>query len=160
MDNRGADAPLGREFAPVKIQDEVFEKPRKPVPDEVAKAAGATVFSREPVLVDERADMEQEGVDAVVAVKLDASKVLRAKLDALNRCEPAKQVMHVGTRGCIKFLRFVEPLECGLQDAIRQRVVFEFIPCAGSAAMAEQIAPQSLGDEQLAAHPWDFVFTR
>ena len=57
MDNRGADAPLGWKFVPVKIADEVFEKPRKPVPDEVAEAAGATLFSREPVFVDELADM-------------------------------------------------------------------------------------------------------
>ena len=118
------------------------------------------MFSGEPVLVDELADMEQEGVDAVVAVKLDASKVLRAKLDAPNRSKPAKHVMHVGARGWIKLLRFMESLKCGLQDAIRQRVVFEFIPCAGSPAMAEQIAPQSLGDEDLAAHARDFVFAR
>ena len=107
MDNRGADVPTRREFVPVKVADEVLEKSRQPVADEVVKAAGATVFSGEPVLVDELADMEQEGVDAVVAVKLDASKVLRAKLDAPNRSKPAKHVMHVGARGWIKLLRFI-----------------------------------------------------
>ena len=147
LDNRSTDGPLNGTFVPVKIQDKVFEKSRKAIPEEVAKAAGATVLSREPVLVDKLADMQQESVNAVVAVKLDAPKVICAKLDALNRCKPPKQVMHVGTCGGIQFLRFTESLKCGLQDAIRHGVVFEFIPYAGSAALAEQIAPQSLGDE-------------
>ena len=51
--------------------------------------------------MDELADVEQKGVDAVVAMELDTPEVLRARFDGPDRCEPAKQVMHVGANCCV-----------------------------------------------------------
>ena len=125
LDDGCADTPAeGVEFTLEKVEYKFLKKLRQLFSDEVAEASGTTAFSGEPLLVDELADVEQKGVDSVVAMELHTPKMFRMKYDLPNRCEPAKQVMHVGTRGCIKFLRFVEPLKCGLQDAIRQRVVF------------------------------------
>jgi hypothetical protein len=87
--------------------------------------------------MDELANVEQKGVDAIVAVELHTPKMFRMKFDLPNRSKPAKNVMHLGACGWIKFVGFMEPLKCGLQDAIWKRVVFEFIPCASSTAVAE-----------------------
>ena len=71
---------------------------------------------------------------------MDAPEVLAVKFDTSNRGEPTKQVMQVGAGAWVEFLRVVDPLKCRFQYAIRQGVVFEFIPCTRRAAVAEKIA--------------------
>jgi hypothetical protein len=80
----------------VKVEDESFKERRQSIPDEIAEAPGTAVFGGKPMLVDKFADVEQESVDAVVAVELDAPKVLGVKLYNLNGGEPTKQVMQIG----------------------------------------------------------------
>src|ERR1035441_5111388 len=160
LDDGGADVPAAGMFVPVKIEDELFKERRQPVPDEVPEAPGTAVLGGQPMLVDELTDMQQEGVDAVIAVELDAAEVLGVEFDVPDGSEPAQQVMHVGAGGRGEFLRVVEPLKRGLEYPVRQSVVFEFVPCAGGAAVAaEKVAAQGLGDEQLATYAGDFLLT-
>ena len=152
LDDGGADVPaVGKCVPVVKIEDELFKERRQPVPDEVSEAPGTAVLGGQPMLVDELTDMQQEGVDAVIAVELDTAEVLGVEFDVPDGSEPAQQVMHVGAGGRGEFLRVVEPLKRGLEYAVRQSVVFEFVPCAGGVAVAaEKVAAQGLGDQQLA----------
>ena len=118
------------------------------------------MLGREPVLVDELANMKQKRVNAVVAMELDAPEVLCAKLDVGDRSQPPKQIIHTSPSVRIKFLGSIESPECRLEDAVGQRVIFEFIPFTGGATLAEEIAPQCVGDQQLAAHTRNFFLVR
>jgi hypothetical protein len=40
------------------------------------------------MLVDELADVEQEAVNSIIAVELNAPEVFTSNLDGLDRCEP------------------------------------------------------------------------
>ena len=81
--------------------------------------------------MDELADVKQKEIDAVVSVELDPPEMLGTKIDRLNGCEPTEQVKHIGTSVFVEFDRVAEALERGLEDAIGQGVIFEFVPRQG-----------------------------
>ena len=77
--------PLWAKLMLKKIENEFFKQPGQAVANEVPKASLPTGFLRQPVFVNELADVEEEGVNAVVTMKLDATKMFRTNLDGLHR---------------------------------------------------------------------------
>lgn len=68
-----------------KVENELFKQTGQAVANEVAKTSLPAGFLRQPVLVNELADVEEENVNTVVTMKLDATKMFRTNLDGLHR---------------------------------------------------------------------------
>jgi hypothetical protein len=89
MDMGVGDLPLAGEFTLEKVEDKVLKQLRQRVPEKITEASRPAVLRREPVLVDELTDVQQKGIDAVVAVELDAPEMFALKFQPLNGGEPA-----------------------------------------------------------------------
>ena len=95
VDGGSFDRPALGKLVLVKVESELFEESGQAFPNEVAEATVVAVFRRQPMLVDKLADMQQEGVYAVVAMELDAAEVARVEGEFLDWSQPAGQVMDV-----------------------------------------------------------------
>jgi hypothetical protein len=105
----------------VEVEDEFFKQAGEAVADEVAEVVVAAGLIREPVLVDELTEVEEKGVDAVVAVELNAAKVVGPEVYDLDWSEPAKDIIDVrggfGSYGTM----IVELEEGGFENPVWQR---------------------------------------
>ncbi len=77
--------PLRAKLMLKEIENELFKQTGQAVANEVAKASLSAGFLRQPLLVNEFADVEEENVNASVTMKLDATKMFRTKLNGLYR---------------------------------------------------------------------------
>lgn len=111
------------------------------------------------MLVDEFADVQEKRVDAVVAMKLHAAEMPGVQVQRLHGSQPSQDIVNTGARAFVERGIVAQALERGFEDAIRQRVVFEFIPRADRPGVAQQIAAERGRGEKFAANACNFPFT-
>lgn len=159
VDEIGIDMPIC-EFMFVEVENELLKELPESIPDEISKSPASASLEGQAMLVNELANVQQKAINPIIAMKLHTPEVLAAKFDGLDRREPPEQVINVGVRRFVEVVGIPQTHQRGLKNPIRQGVVFQFVPHAGSPSVTQKISTKCLRDEYLAVHTRDFVLSR